>query len=272
MNLIKLPALTVALLCAGFASAPQADLFGDLKNKLKKETKKEANKKVRKEVKAAAKTTSRKTVKSSSTNGSTVSLSESPSADLVKMTRCSDLKLESVTTGYMGDYTFQQGFSKESRSGFVKRKPGKVSNGCVLPSLQSRQLAYMEVDSKAFDAMGSSNDWQMQCIRSDKPSAGALTEKESRTEAPYHTSVLSGKDVLLFCGNSEGVEECAEGSNSQRSGKWSKKLSARGKTMLSVHAFTSTLAPAGGEKVYCQYYNKKSQKSLFAFEYLRLRK
>lgn len=272
MNLIKLPALTLAFLCAGFASAPQADLFGDLKSKLKKETKNEAAKKIRKKMKPSSKASSRKATKSKKSAVVTQSLGQGPSADLVNMTRCTDLKLDSVVTGNMGDYTFQQGFSKEKRSGFIKRKPGKVSNGCILPSLQSRQIAYMEVDSKAYEAMGSSNDWQMQCLRSDKPSAGALTEKESRTEAPYHTDVLQGKDVLLFCGNSEGVDECAEGSNSQRSGKWSKKLKARGKTMLSVHAFTSTLAPAGGEKIYCQYYNKQSQKSLFAFEYLRLRK
>ena len=52
---------------------------------------------------------------------------------------------------------------------------------------------------------------------------------------------------------------------------WSKKLGAAGKTGISVMAFTSTLAPAGGEKIYCQYYNKPSGKSLFAFQYLRVR-
>ena len=75
--------------------------------------------------------------------------------------------------------------------------------------------------------------------------------------------------MMLHCGNSENIAECAEGSNSHRSGQWSKKLKADGKTMLSIHAFTSPLAGSGGEKVFCQYYNKKSRASLFAVEYIR---
>lgn len=198
-----------------------------------------------------------------------VTLGTGPSEKLTSMTTCTDLKPDNIVTGYIENYTFQDGFSKEKRSGLIKRKAGTLTNGCVLPSLESNQVAYMEVDTEQFKALGSSNDWSMQCLRSDDPGAGALTEKEPKTEAIYSVNRMSGKDMMLHCGNSEGIEECAEGSNSKRSGAWKKKLKANGKTMLSIAAFTSTLAPRGGEKIYCQYYNKKARKSLFAVKYLR---
>ena len=130
----------------------------------------------------------------------------------------------------------------------------------------------MEVDTKKYEALGNSNDWSMQCVKSANPGAGAVGDTEGKTEYSYSVDYITGKSMLLFCGNSEGIEECAEGSNSARSGKWKKKLTNKGKTMLSIHANTSTLAPKQGEKLYCQYYNQTSGKSLFAFEYLRLNK
>ena len=187
------------------------------------------------------------------------------------MTNCTSFKPENITLGYSGNYTFQKGFTKEKRTGLINREAGTLANGCILPSLKSRQIVYMEVDTKKYKAAGSSNDWSMQCIKSANPGAGAVGEKEGKTEYPYTVNYLSGKAMMLHCGNSEGIEECAEGSNSSRSGAWKKKLNAKGKTMLSVLANTSTLAPPEGEKLYCQYYNQKSGKSLFAFEYLRLR-
>jgi hypothetical protein len=280
MTLMKKAAAVLAMsLLANIAMNAQAGLFDDLKDKLKKETKKEAAHKVDKEVKKKVKH-SAKSNKSSSKSSSKakksskagrISLGNGPSSDLISMTNCAGLTLSNVMTGYVEDYTFQQGFSKETRSGLIKRQPVTVKNGCILPSLQPNQAIYMEVDTKEFKALGSSNDWSMQCVRSAKPGDGALTEKENKTEAPYHTDVLTGKDMMLFCGNSEGVSECAEGSNSQRGSKWKKKLKSKGKTMLGLRAHTSTLAPAGGEKIFCQYYNKKKNSALFAFEYLRVR-
>lgn len=191
------------------------------------------------------------------------------SAKRMDITTCSKLKPENIITGNMGDYTFEQGMSSEKRSGFLNRVSGSLKNGCVLPSMQPQQATYMEVDEKAYKAMGSSNDWEMQCVRSDDPSAGALTQKENKSEAPYHVGVLAGKDMMLHCGNSEGVKKCATGSNSSRSSAWKKDLESRGKIMLSISAHTSQLAPTQGERIYCQWYNKSKNKSLFAFEYLR---
>ena len=103
----------------------------------------------------------------------------------------------------------------------------------------------------------------MQCVRSANPDAGVLTSEYPRE------GFLSGKAMMLHCGNSEGMKECAKGSNSSRSGAWKKKLEKNGKKMFSFKAIKATLAPKGGEKVFCQYYNSDSGKSLFAFEYIR---
>ena len=241
-----------------------ADLFGSLKDKLKGESKKEVQKKVNDASKAGSEKAS-----SSASSAASPSLEGGPDASLTSMTTCTSFKPENITIGKSGTYTFQKGFSKEKRTGLINRRSAELSNGCILPSLQSREIAYMEVDTKA---LGSSNDWSMQCLKSANPGAGAVGDSEPKTEYPYTVNYLTGKAMLLHCGNSEGIEECAEGSNSSRSGAWDKKLKAKGKTMLSVLANTSTLAPKQGEKLYCQYYNQKSGKSLFAFEYLRLQK
>ena len=159
-------------------------------------------------------------------------------------------------------------FKKEKRSGFINRKKGKVTNTCILPSLNPSQVVYLEVNEKKFKALGNSNNWSMQCVRSANPDAGALSEKESAQE---HAKVgfLSQKEMMLHCGNSEGIKECAKGSNSTRARAWKKKLAKNGKKMISVLATKSPNAPKGGEKLYCQYYNSSSGKSLFAFEYIR---
>lgn len=236
-----------------------ASIFDSIKDKLKNKPKKEVTK-------------TAKGKSSSTSNLASPNLEGGPDSSLTSMTSCTNFKPENITIGKSGNYTFQKGFTKEKRTGLINRKSAELTNGCILPSLQSREIAYMEVDTKEYKALGNSNDWSMQCVKSASPSAGAVGEKEPKTEYPYTVNVLTGKDMLLFCGNSEGVEECAEGSNSNRSGKWKKKLQSKGKTMLSILANTSTLAPPQGEKLYCQYYNQSSGKSLFAFEYLRLRK
>ncbi|MBU2923280.1 hypothetical protein Q4530_16425 [Colwellia sp. 1_MG-2023] len=258
MKLSKVSILMGLAMSVSVSSA-HADLFGSLKNKLTGEAKKEVQK--------TAKSTSES---ASVSNVAGPSLEGGPDASLTSMTTCTDFKPENIIIGNLGTYTFQKGFSKEKRTGLLNRKPAELTNGCILPSLESRQVAYMEVDTKKYEALGNSNDWSMQCIRSANPGAGALGETERKDEYSYSVDFITGKAMLLHCGNSEGIEECAEGSNSSRSGIWDKKLKAKGKTMLSVHANTSSLAPKQGEKLYCQYYNQTSGKSLFAFEYLRL--
>mgnify|MGYP000666344507 CR=1 FL=1 len=255
MKLNKVSILIGLAISVSVTSA-NAGFFDDVKSKIKDATKTETTK-----------TTKSTTEKASASSAATPSLEGGPDSSLTSMTSCANFKPDNIIIGKSGTYTFQKGFSKEKRTGLINRRTGKLSNGCILPSLNSREIAYMEVDTKTYKA-GNSSDWSMQCVKSADPGAGTV----SRTETPYTVNYLSGKDMLLFCGNSEGIEECSDGSNSNRSGKWKKKLQSKGKTMLSFLANTSTLAPPQGEKLYCQYYNQKSGKSLFAFEYLRLRK
>lgn len=257
MTLTKISILISLTLSVGVTNA-NAGFFDDIQNKVKSVAKKE----VKEEVKGKS---------ASATSLASPSLEGGPDDTLTSMTNCTNFKPGNIIIGKSGTYTFQKGFTKEKRTGLINRKSAELSNGCILPSLQSREIAYMEVDTKAYEA-GGSNDWSMQCVKSANPSAGAVGETEGKTEYPYTVNYLTGKDMLLFCGNSEGVEECSEGSNSNRSSKWKKKLQSKGKTMLSILANTSTLAPEQGEKLYCQYYNQSSGKSLFAFEYLRLKK
>lgn len=116
----------------------------------------------------------------------------------------------------------------------------------------------MEVDTAKFKAMGS---FELQCVES-------ATKKNANDPLPNRgMSHISEKHMMLNCGNSEGIEECISGSNSDRASAWSKSLESRGKTMLSVHAPTYHNDP--GTNIYCQYYNPASGKSLFGFQFLR---
>lgn len=265
-GLLKTSAIALAVF--SFTAAAQAQGFGGLKDRLKNKAADE----VIEAVTSDAPTTAAAPVAEAKNDTAAPAVMGKPAASLISMVNCTSLKPTNIIIGEMGNYTFQDGFSSEERSGLINRKSASLTDGCILPSIASRQIIYMEVDTAAYEAMGSSNDWSMQCVKSADPSAGAVGQDEPKTEYPYTVDYIAGKDLLLHCGNSEGIDECAEGSNSSRSGAWDKQLKARGKTMLSIHGNTSTLAPVGGENLFCQYYNSKTREGLFAFEYLRTRK
>lgn len=260
--------LCTSLLLMATIGTAQAGLFDKLKDKAKEKSKQEAEKVLQEKAREATSNKKTSTVASSASGGN-LSLEGGPAANLRSFTTCNSLKPTNIMVGNVGTYYFQQGMSKQDRTGFINRKAGKLSHGCILPSLEPQQMIYMEVDEKQYSALGNSNSWEMQCVRSADPSKGAIGDTQGKTEYPYKVSYLSGKDMMLHCGNDQGVSECETGSNSKRSGAWKKKLKAKGKAMLSVYATTSTLAPKQGEKLYCQYYNKKTSTSLFAFEYIR---
>ena len=257
MNKVIIKKIIAGVAILAITSTVNAGIF----DKLKEKSKEMAGKLV-----SEKKTEAQSGASSAATSTTTISLGDGPDDSLVSFTKCAGLDLTNIMTGYVENYTFQQGFSKEKRSGLVRREKGKVTKGCILPSLQPSQSLYIEVDTKKFKAAGSSNDWKMQCVKSADPGAGVVTH-----EFPYKTSFISPKEMMLHCGHSEeNVEVCAEGTNSSRSSAWDKQLKARGKTMLGLLAVKGTQSPAQGEKLYCQYYNKVSRKSLFAFEYLRI--
>jgi len=274
MKPLTLTASAILGVCLLGAMSPAHAQFGDLKKIAKKRLEKEAVKEIEKQLQAPAATTPAETSTATSGNQAVQSAEAAPAlgkpaANLRAITQCSSLRPSNILIGKYGDYTFQQGMSSERRTGLIGRRSAELSDGCILPSMQPREVVYMEVPTAELKTMGGSSEWEMQCVKSANPSAGAVGQTEGLSEYPHKVNYLAGKDIMLHCGNSENVSECATGSNSNRSGEWKKKLDSRGMTMLSVLATPSTLAPANGEKLYCQYYNKPSGKSLFAFEYLR---
>ena len=187
-------------------------------------------------------------------------------ASLTSLTECSGLEISNVMVGTHGEYTFKQGLSTEKRSGFINRRSAEVTEGCILPSVRTGEVIYFEVDKAAYEAMGNSNDWEMQCVDSANPAAG-----EAKRPQPYKIDTLSWKDMMLHCGNSEGIQECASGSNADRGDAYGRKLEARGKLMMTAPTYGYHLEKAGGTKFYCQWYNKKSGKSLVAYQYTRMK-
>lgn len=184
-----------------------------------------------------------------------------PSSDLTSITSCSSLKLSNVMIGQLGDYTFQQGMSKEERSGLINRENVTPTGGCILPGMGTGDAVYFEVDKGQFEAMGNSNDWQLQCIDSK------TRAQEDRTSLRPSMGNVSGKDVMLHTGNSFGYTPTATGTNSNRSNAWKKNLDRRGKAMISFN-FPAYHMDNGTDN-YCQYYHKPSGKSLVAFQWRR---
>ena len=125
----------------------------------------------------------------------------------------------------------------------------------------------MEVSKAALDKAsgGTSNNLKMQCVYSDKPSTMATAE------VPYKADNVPLNYMLLKCGHDQGDGyACDDGSNSSRSGKY-KKQNLNGKVQLSVCGTRYHQVPEGGQHIYCQYYNKKSKKSIFGFEFNQTR-
>lgn len=181
-------------------------------------------------------------------------------AELVAKTKCAGVPLENMMIGQVEDYTFQEGFEQEKRSGFINREQVSAAQGCIAPSMKTYDWLYMEVDEAEF-AKFDRNAWEMQCMES--------RTKRVLENAQIRPSVnnMAGKDMMLYCGNSEGITECATGSNSDRSRAWDEKLAARGKVMVSFNMPSYHLDK--GTDIYCQYYNKKSGTALVAFQWRR---
>ena len=190
-----------------------------------------------------------------------------------------DLVPGDVQRGVMGDYDIKEGMKTSQRSGLLQREPVEPSNTCFLGELQPRECFAITVNEEKYKSLGNSNDWEVQCVYSDDAAAGAL---ENKSEYPYNVDDMPGKAMMLMCGNPAGDEhECAEGSNSARSGLWKEKMVAEGKVQLGFCAGEYLYqeltydhkAYPGGRWVHCEYYNNTSKKSMFGYDFLqRVRK
>lgn len=177
--------------------------------------------------------------------------------------KCDDVALTNVQVGNVTSYKVTEGLSSRDFTGFINRRPASVSNTCFVGVLQSDECVTMDVSEAELDKVsgGTSNNLKMQCVYSDDPS------KMATAEVPYKADYVSLKSMLLKCGHDQGDGyACDDGSNSSRAGKY-KKEHLKGKVQLSVCATSYHQVPKGGQHIYCQYYNTKSKKSIFGFEF-----
>lgn len=256
-------AAAVGAMCAGGAAAQ----FGGLGNAIKREANKKRNEAVNEaanKVEEAVRGSSKKKRGSSSASSGGSANLGTPSKALTDLTKCAGIPLEKVTVGRLGEYTFQQGFSKEKRTGFINRRAGNVIRDCITPSLQPGEIVYFEVDTPKYKQLSKGNGLKWQCVKSNNPGGGTvgLNAWNGTSDRYLGTSAMK-----LHCGNDQGVTDCATGRNSERSSAYTKEMKSRGKTGISFLArYLDRGLESRGGKLYCQFYAPDSGKSLVGFE------
>lgn len=267
----KTSAFFMAIAAGTMVAGGAAAQFGGIGSALKREANKKKNEAADEAAKKAAAelerlgggaATGKKGKKGSASSGSAAL--GTPAKSLTDFTKCAGIPLEKVTIGRLGDYTFQQGFSKEKRTGFINRRAGNVIRDCITPSLQAGEIVYFEVDTAKYNQLKKGNGLKWQCVKSNNPSGGTVKLNDwNGTSARY----LGTSAMKLHCGNDQGVTDCASGKNSDRANAYVKEMKQRGKTGISFLAryLERGLEDRGG-KLYCQFYAPDSGKSLVGFE------
>jgi len=179
--------------------------------------------------------------------------------------------------GRVGKYKFTEGINTSERTGFLDRQPIEMTNDCFIGELQPEQCVAFTFDEKKYAELGNSNEWEMQCIYSDDPQAGAVKNPNERPSQDAED--MSPYYFMLMCNHDQDSSyACHEGSNSMRGIKHREELEKKGKQqmgfcinkkMYQEVTYDVTQYPKG-RYMYCQYYNKKTNKSAFGFEYLLL--
>lgn len=196
-----------------------------------------------------------------------------------------DLTPTDVQSGVVREYDVTEGMSVDQRTGFLDRQPVEMTNGCFLGEIKPTECRSLTVNEDKYDSYGNSNDWEVQCVYSDDPGAGMITNKD---EYPYAVDRIPGGQFMLLCGHAEkdaaGNEyPCDSGSNSGRAGVWKEQLAADGgkeqlgfcvneiskQSLTYIDNTHDDGKYAGGRWVYCHYYNKQSKKALFGYEFLQ---
>lgn len=179
-------------------------------------------------------------------------------AKYTSLTQCAGLPISNAMIGQLGQYTYTKGLKQESLTGLINREQVKPVSGCIMPSMGTYDVLYLEVPASQLAQHGS--NWEMQCI-------DMATGQEANYSANPAAHNIKGKDIMLHTGNSAGYTPTASGSISSRSGAWDKDLKRRGKAMLGFNM--PNLHTDSGTDFYCQYYSKKTGKSAVAFAYRR---
>ncbi|MEP0189997.1 MAG: hypothetical protein ABJP70_06490 [Erythrobacter sp.] len=256
----KLAACVIAAAAGAMFAGGAAAQFGGIGSAIKREANKkkdQAEEELEAVVRGQSNSSSTKSSKSTANLGT-------PSKSLTDLTKCAGIPLEKVTVGRLGEYTFQQGFSKEKRTGFINRRAGNVIRDCITPSLQAGEIVYFEVDTPKYKQLSKGNGLKWQCVKSNNPGGGTvdLNAWNGTSDRYLGTSAMK-----LHCGNDQGVTDCATGTNSDRAGAYTKEMSSRGKTGISFLArYLDRGNESRGGKLYCQFYAPDSGKSLVGFE------
>ncbi len=177
-------------------------------------------------------------------------------AKFVSQLNCADLNLGNAFIGKGGTYTFSQGISTQERSGIINRRNVSVTNGCMLPTMESGDILYVEVDKGDY----SRHNYDLQCVSYDGK------EQLNNTNAPPENN-YGGKDVMLHTGHSLGYTPTASGSNSNRGDAYQKYLDGRGRDMITFNM--PSLHTDRGTDFFCQHFNKDTGKSSLAFAFRR---
>ncbi|MEM6908586.1 MAG: hypothetical protein AAF494_07885 [Pseudomonadota bacterium] len=179
-------------------------------------------------------------------------------AKYTSLTKCAGIPIKNAFIGQYGDYTFSSGLNTEERRGIINREPVSPSGGCIMPSMGTYDVLYIEVPTAQLNSL--KGGYEMQCINTS-------TGKQANDEARPRWYNTSGKDIMLHTGHSLGYTPTASGSNSDRTAAWEKDLKRRGMSMFGFNM--PNLHTDGGTDFYCQYYNSASGKSVVAFQYRR---
>ncbi len=177
-------------------------------------------------------------------------------AKYVNQLNCANAGLGNAFVGRGGNYTFQKGIKTESRSGIIERRNVSATNGCLMPTLSSGDILYLEVNKAGYNKYG----YDLQCVSYDG------SEQLNRSTRPPLNN-YTGKDVMLHTGHSLGYTPTASGSNSDRAGQYKKALDARGREMLTFNM--PELHTDSGTDFFCQHFDEKSGKALVAFAFRR---
>jgi len=159
--------------------------------------------------------------------------------------------------GKRGQYEVKTGLRTSKYYGFLDRKPIRPKNGCFFSGLKSGQCIVMHYKIAGYEK----TRLDRQCVLSD-------SGKSFRRARPTRRGPLSGQDILTKCPNGTGYK-CDAGHNSARRKKYEKALKSKGLMVWSFCArgANNRLDKNIGKKVFCQMYDKKSNKAVFAVEY-----
>lgn len=159
--------------------------------------------------------------------------------------------------GKRGQYEVKEGLKSRKYYGFLDRKKATPKNGCFFSGLTSGQCLVVEYKAKAYKKTSLVG----QCVLS-------ASGQEFRKARPNRSGSLREHAVLLKCGNKTSYK-CDAGSNSKRRRKLKKQLEGKGRLLWSFCArgANNKLDKNIGKKVFCQLFDRKSNKAVFAAEF-----